>query len=826
MVALSTVKEFLSQYATPGGAVDEATNLIRSIVKLPEIARLYQRSATYRQWTFQQSTSYTQYFTIELRDLGQDKGQLIVSVMGGWRHYVDGLQAATEGAVRVELEEYRTSKDALEAVCKKFVERFQKPESRGNVKVFFDESEFMWVWKRPSSDAIVYTFDRSKAYHKDTCMSVYLIRGNGIVPDEHRFLGRDERNLLSSGLTSEFTVVGSEYHFTASLTPIYRNEVPFDRVYQHVPATSLHLYEFVLVDGETRYINLKRAENSLLKVPIHNYSTRIESLIPASKLFLLGKTDLYARRDKDEVPFLGWELEACSNQSTVGREATAQAFKNQLPWLVMCKLDGSIAPEGFETVSVPATLDYWRESSLSSALDSMRVAPYNMRSWEHVKCGFHVHVSRSALTVLDLQKMERFIHNPDNNAFITKIAGRSAGTYQKYDANLFNNRKKWSEPARRIRVAVPSELVEEEIRYFLPTFDRVAQGATDYISYQPADATELRRAQSLGAFVANFVSYEYLDQIIHRDESVLERYPNYENYGVEHIMPDIGRVSPIYLPEITGSSDSVEHVKFMRFLFEEVICVGRPKFSSLVKKFFPDWNLVVEQETVTPTPNEPDAIPSWKAGVRKSSAPYKRRVSLQASQMIKGPVGKGVNSRYDALNTTNKNTVEFRMFKGTMNGSTIMRYLEFVDALVRFVATTSATDDGLNYKTFVKWLRQDAFNITRYEHLVSFITENGFLDRKDIRRKSLPVIVSEDKDVTGLTAVPAKGFAEVEQTKPIGTFIFRGALEETEPPAMDEDDADEQYEALGGEYEEYDVSDPSCDCDDCRIARGEELEDE
>lgn len=811
MVAVATVQELFGTFA---GSTDEVAELVKSIVTFPVGARIYHRDQTFRQWTIPQSPSYTQYFTLEVRSLGEES-QLAITVQGGWRNYDDGLADLSNG-ITVKLSDYRTSKDAVEALCKKFVERFQKPASRGNVRVYFDESRFMWVWKRPNSSSFCWTPDRSEAYHSASCVGVVNVQGNGVVPDEQFFFNNADRNAISNGTHQTITIVGGSYHFKSSLVPIFRNQIPFDTIHQHVPATSVYQYEFVMVNGDRRYINLKKAENSLLALPIHSYTTRIESLVPASKLFLLGKTDLYSRRDKDEVPFLGWELEACSNTSLVGSPATARAFKEQLPWLVMCKNDGSISPEGFETVSVPATLDFWQESNLSSALDSMRVAPYNMRSWEHVKCGFHVHVSRSALTVLDLQKLERFIHNPDNNTFITKIAGRTAGTYQKYDANLFSNRKKWSEIGGS--GAVPTRdnnIVLEDVQYFFRSYDTAYNEISDYVQGGVG-----LRAQiiNFGSYLSDCVSYSVLDRILVSHPLLRERYPGFVGYSIGDLTADMARTTPAYLSNmcrnVADPFNADEHNKLFRFLFEEVLCPGRPKFSAIVKRFFPDWNLTADE-----APADQAEAPSWKVGTRKSSAPFKRSMSRAASQLIKGPVGKGVNSRYDALNTTNINTVEFRMFKGTMNGSTIMRYLEFVDAMVRFVANTNATNAGLHYTAFIQWLRGDAFNIARYEHLVSFITENGFLDRKDIRRRTLRTVVSEDKDVTGLVAVPAKGFTEVTEAKPIGSFTLTPeASEEPEPPAMSNDEAEEQYDVI-------DNSEPDeCDCDDCRIARGEDID--
>lgn len=814
MVALATFKEFFGTYT---GAEDDAANVVKSIIRLPETMRLGSRSAVTRQWNYPQSRLYVHHLTIGVDDT-DGNNEIYIILSGAWRNYVDGLENLIESKIRVKLEDFRTSKEALEALCHKFVDRFQKPASQGNVQVFYDESKNLWSWKRPSSssfckDALGF------AFNVETCMSVYKILGSGVVPDKYVILSTEDERFLGRGTHPDIIVIAGQYYFKEGLIPIYRNEIPFDRVHQHVPATTAMLYEYVIVNDERRYIDLKRPENSLLSRPVHDYGTRIESLVPANRMFLLGKTDLYAKRDKDEVPFLGWELEACSNLSSVGTASTAIAFKEQMPWLIMCKNDGSISPEGFETVSVPATLDFWQESNLSSALDSMRMSPHNMRSYEHSSCGFHVHVSRAALSVLDLQKLERFVHNPENNKFITTVAGRGQGTYQQYVPDLFKNRKRWFKDKSP---TVSDNINDEDIIYFLSSWDALHALAENHINH---DASFPMRCAHLSDYMSSYVSYASLNRIILANEQLRVNYSISESLSISAILEALRYRPSRFLEGVCRTRENPESLEtqqeFVKTVLVEVLCAGRPKFSSLVKKFFPEFDLVVEEPTRVETPS---TIPAWKIGLQKSPASYKRKNNLLASQIVKGPVGKGVNARYDALNTTNRNTVEFRMFKGTMNGTTIMRYLEFTDALVRFVANTSATDSGLHFSTFIKWLWQDSFNIARYEHLVSFITENKFLDRKEIRRKTLPTVISEDKNVTGLIASPAEGFKEVKESKPIGSFTLTVSESEAfEPPAMSEHEAEAQYDVIIPEEEEEDedYGGPNCQCSDCREARGE-----
>jgi len=135
---------------------------------------------------------------------------------------------------------------------------------------------------------------------------------------------------------------------------------------------------------------------------------------------------------------------------------------------------------------------------------------------------------------------------------------------------------------------------------------------------------------------------------------------------------------------------------------------------------------------------------AWKVADRKTKLPIGRTNNRQACVQIKGPLGKGSAGRYDVLNTSNDNTIEFRLFKGTMNPDSVFRFLEFVDAVTRFVQFTSAADSGLSYVRFVEWLVKDSFNVIRYNHLIAFLVEKKYIDRNKIRKRDLPTPVEED----------------------------------------------------------------------------------
>ena len=89
--------------------------------------------------------------------------------------------------------------------------------------------------------------------------------------------------------------------------------------------------------------------------------------------------------------------------------------------------------------------------------------------------------------------------------------------------------------------------------------------------------------------------------------------------------------------------------------------------------------------------------------------------------------------KYEAINTGKPNTIEFRMFRGNLSKSGIMRNLEFVHSLVRFVKQSSYDIDtdslkDLQYENFVKWVGlQD--NRGMYPYLYKWLVKNGFTGR-------------------------------------------------------------------------------------------------
>ncbi len=83
-------------------------------------------------------------------------------------------------------------------------------------------------------------------------------------------------------------------------------------------------------------------------------------------------------------------------------------------------------------------------------------------------------------------------------------------------------------------------------------------------------------------------------------------------------------------------------------------------------------------------------------------------------------------NRYEAINFENRSTIEFRLFKGTLNFETFVATLEFCDAVSRFVKTVSAcliAKDG-GFDLFKTFLKKDG-NRKLYKNLLTYLESKG-----------------------------------------------------------------------------------------------------
>ena len=86
------------------------------------------------------------------------------------------------------------------------------------------------------------------------------------------------------------------------------------------------------------------------------------------------------------------------------------------------------------------------------------------------------------------------------------------------------------------------------------------------------------------------------------------------------------------------------------------------------------------------------------------------------------------NERFEALNITNRNTIEFRIFKGNLQENSFFRYLEFVDCLSYFVKQTSFKTNSLKYWHLIKYIQENTELKKIYSNLFSWLKIKGYFD--------------------------------------------------------------------------------------------------
>lgn len=116
----------------------------------------------------------------------------------------------------------------------------------------------------------------------------------------------------------------------------------------------------------------------------------------------------------------------------------------------------------------------------------------------------------------------------------------------------------------------------------------------------------------------------------------------------------------------------------------------------------------------------------WEILARREECHWARFKHADGTEKpLKEVYGKS-DSRYQAVNFCNYNTVEFRLFRGTLKYSTFIATLELVDGVVHWAKQVKVHDllVGDVFQQFIHFLRTDS----RYEEAVTYIKEKGLSD--------------------------------------------------------------------------------------------------
>lgn len=150
----------------------------------------------------------------------------------------------------------------------------------------------------------------------------------------------------------------------------------------------------------------------------HEYSPPLIGDYHSSKNRVVMKPDEWTAKHNR---YLGVELEVeCEDGNRKGNAQLIKDYVEDQGHRVFFERDGSLS-NGFEMITDPMSLPAHRD--LFSFL-TQKSLTRNLRSHNTGTCGLHVHVSRSGLTDLQIQKVVAFVNSPDNEWFIRALARR------------------------------------------------------------------------------------------------------------------------------------------------------------------------------------------------------------------------------------------------------------------------------------------------------------------------------------------------------------------------------------------------------------------
>ena len=96
-------------------------------------------------------------------------------------------------------------------------------------------------------------------------------------------------------------------------------------------------------------------------------------------------------------------------------------------------------------------------------------------------------------------------------------------------------------------------------------------------------------------------------------------------------------------------------------------------------------------------------------------------------------------TRYEAVNTTRRDTIEFRIFRGNTRRERILKCLEFVDAVVRWTAPGESSAARLTHEEFTAYVAKRGKD---WPHLVAYLREKDVLPPAPIVKKPAALSVA------------------------------------------------------------------------------------
>jgi len=130
--------------------------------------------------------------------------------------------------------------------------------------------------------------------------------------------------------------------------------------------------------------------------------------------FMPDKKDGKKNRDL----YMAMEIEVYAESEAKGAKAIVEVEEARIG---ICCSDGSLPANGFEIKTLPQF-----HMTSSDRLDELQKIFVSNNIMANHKCGVHIHVSRSALTELQVDRIMKFIYSFGNRVLVEAVAGRKA----------------------------------------------------------------------------------------------------------------------------------------------------------------------------------------------------------------------------------------------------------------------------------------------------------------------------------------------------------------------------------------------------------------
>lgn len=268
---------------------------------------------------------------------------------------------------------------------------------------------------------------------------------------------------------------------------------------------------------------------------IHHERPLCRGCCPVATNSIFGRMLNYSNKEINNIPpkdgsgmLYGWEVEVHVTGGRNPNDIVAELFRRLGGGYYVTKPDGSV-DNGFEIVTRPDAMHVHREEweKFFEAVHASPLLRDSLRSHQSPRqcCGIHCHIDKSALSQMQLGKLNVWLNHPDNRSFIERIAGRGSNSYTSFknDVKIIDGRrlKAGASPERYVALNVTQHTAEMRIfrgtlnpKLFFKNLDFV-EASVVWTGMANCSAKSVTKVDAFKEFVrANRNQYYFLNMVL------------------------------------------------------------------------------------------------------------------------------------------------------------------------------------------------------------------------------------------------------------------------------------------------------------------------